>query len=47
MYETCGVHTIMLDDSSESINMFVEKRYPLTKEILEKMLSSRLEAETE
>nr|GEW26130.1 reverse transcriptase [Tanacetum cinerariifolium] len=35
------------NDSSVSINMFVEKRYPLTKEILEKMLSSRLEAETE
>nr|GEY79484.1 hypothetical protein [Tanacetum cinerariifolium] len=31
---------------SMSINMFVEKRYPLTKVILEKMLSSRLEAES-
>nr|GEY99449.1 hypothetical protein [Tanacetum cinerariifolium] len=47
LYETCGVHTLMLDDSSVSINMFVQKRYPLTKEILEKMLSSRLESETE
>nr|GEW89676.1 hypothetical protein [Tanacetum cinerariifolium] len=41
------VQTLMLDDSLVSINMFVEKRYPLTKEILEKMLSSRFEAETE
>nr|GEV71467.1 putative ribonuclease H-like domain-containing protein [Tanacetum cinerariifolium] len=47
LYETCGVRTLMLDDSLVSINMFVEKRYPLTKEILEKMLSLRLEAETE
>nr|GEU45141.1 hypothetical protein [Tanacetum cinerariifolium] len=46
LYKTCGVHTLMLNDSSVSINMFVEKTYPLTKEILEKMLSSRLEAET-
>nr|GEW13821.1 retrovirus-related Pol polyprotein from transposon TNT 1-94 [Tanacetum cinerariifolium] len=47
LYETCGVHTLMLDNSSVSINMFVEKMYALTKEILKKMLSSRLEAETE
>nr|GEY61162.1 ribonuclease H-like domain-containing protein [Tanacetum cinerariifolium] len=47
LYKTCGVHTLMLDDSSVSINMFIEKRYPLTKEILKKMPSSRLEAETE
>nr|GEV88605.1 hypothetical protein [Tanacetum cinerariifolium] len=36
LYETFGVHTLMLDDSLVSINMFVEKMYPLTKEILEK-----------
>nr|GEZ34256.1 ribonuclease H-like domain-containing protein [Tanacetum cinerariifolium] len=47
LYETCGVHTLMLDDSLVFINMFLEKRYPLTKEILEKMLSWRLEAEIE
>nr|GEU88129.1 reverse transcriptase domain-containing protein [Tanacetum cinerariifolium] len=46
LYETCGARTLMLDDSSVSINMFAEKRYPLTKEILENMLSPRLEAET-
>nr|GEX53071.1 hypothetical protein [Tanacetum cinerariifolium] len=46
LYETYGVHTLMLDDSLVSINIFVEKRYPLTKEILEKMLSWRLEAKT-
>nr|GEW25483.1 hypothetical protein [Tanacetum cinerariifolium] len=47
LYETCGIHTLILDDSLVSINMFVAKRYLLTKEILEKMLSSILEAETE
>nr|GEW95801.1 auxilin-like protein [Tanacetum cinerariifolium] len=36
----------LVESSKVSINMFVEKRYPLTKEILQKMLSSRLEAET-
>nr|GEU77558.1 copia protein [Tanacetum cinerariifolium] len=45
-YQTCGVHTLIPDDSLVSSNMFAEKRYPLTKEILEKMLSWILEAET-
>nr|GEY48136.1 hypothetical protein [Tanacetum cinerariifolium] len=31
LYETCGVHTLMLDDSSVSINMFVEKRLKKNK----------------
>nr|GEW65540.1 hypothetical protein [Tanacetum cinerariifolium] len=47
LYETCGVHTLIPNDSLVSINMFVEKKYPLTKEILKKMLSWRLEAKTE
>nr|GEU59758.1 integrase, catalytic region, zinc finger, CCHC-type, peptidase aspartic, catalytic [Tanacetum cinerariifolium] len=34
------------NDPEVSMNMFIEKRYPLTKEIHEKMLSSRLEAAT-
>nr|GEZ11219.1 hypothetical protein [Tanacetum cinerariifolium] len=37
---------VMLDESLVSINMFVKKRYPLIKEILEKTLSWRLEVET-
>nr|GEY19951.1 hypothetical protein [Tanacetum cinerariifolium] len=47
LYETCGVYTLMLYDSLVSVNMFIEKRYPLTKEILKNMLSLRLEAKTE
>nr|GEX66296.1 hypothetical protein [Tanacetum cinerariifolium] len=31
LYETCGVHTLMLDDSLVSINMFVEKRLKKSK----------------
>nr|GEY60066.1 hypothetical protein [Tanacetum cinerariifolium] len=42
-YETSDVKSSIVD---LSINMFVEKRYPLTKEILDKMLSLRLEAKT-
>nr|GFA87539.1 hypothetical protein [Tanacetum cinerariifolium] len=54
-YETLDVKSPIVDYESQnlgtmeavSINMFVEKRYPLTKEILKKMLSWRLEAEIE
>ncbi|GJX91905.1 putative ribonuclease H-like domain-containing protein [Tanacetum coccineum] len=38
LYETCGVHTLMVDDTLMTIHMFVEKKYPLTKETLQKML---------
>nr|GEY13652.1 hypothetical protein [Tanacetum cinerariifolium] len=31
MYETCGVYTLILDDSLVSINMFVEKRLKKSK----------------
>nr|GEU64167.1 putative reverse transcriptase domain-containing protein [Tanacetum cinerariifolium] len=31
LYETCGVHTLMLDDFLVSINMFVEKRLKKSK----------------
>nr|GEV23943.1 hypothetical protein [Tanacetum cinerariifolium] len=50
--DVLDLHKIIMErfpanDPEVSINMFVKKRYPVTKEILEKMLSSRLEAETE
>nr|GEU83992.1 hypothetical protein [Tanacetum cinerariifolium] len=49
--DVLDLHKIVMErfianDPEVSINMFIEKRYPLTKEILEKMLSWRLEAET-
>nr|GEW15037.1 retrovirus-related Pol polyprotein from transposon TNT 1-94 [Tanacetum cinerariifolium] len=54
-YETLDVKSLIVDCESQvlgtnkavSINMLVKKKYPLTKEILEKMLSSRLETKTE
>ncbi|GJW21447.1 putative ribonuclease H-like domain-containing protein [Tanacetum coccineum] len=39
LYENCGVHTLLLDGTLISFHMLVEKKYPFTKEILEKMLN--------
>ncbi|GJU46017.1 hypothetical protein Tco_1203283 [Tanacetum coccineum] len=41
LYENCGVHTLILEDGTE-IHMLAERKYPLTKETLERMLSLRL-----
>ncbi|GJS75216.1 hypothetical protein Tco_0725097 [Tanacetum coccineum] len=40
-YENCGVHTLILEDGTE-IHILVERKYPFTKETLERMLSLRL-----
>ncbi|GJU71315.1 hypothetical protein Tco_1262720 [Tanacetum coccineum] len=37
LYENCGVHILMLEDGTE-FHMLAERKYPLTKETLEKML---------
>ncbi|GKE40843.1 hypothetical protein Tco_1464248 [Tanacetum coccineum] len=47
LYDSCGVHTLFLDGKPMEINMLVEKKYPLIKELLEKMLNLQLEAEEE
>nr|GEX39847.1 hypothetical protein [Tanacetum cinerariifolium] len=47
LYEYFGVHTLLLDDTLVSINMMVDKKYPLTKEMLEIILNLRLEADLE
>ncbi|GJT13730.1 hypothetical protein Tco_0860772 [Tanacetum coccineum] len=44
---SCGVHTLFMDGTSMEINMLVEKKYPLVKELLEKMMNLQLEAEEE
>ncbi|GJX87824.1 putative ribonuclease H-like domain-containing protein [Tanacetum coccineum] len=44
-YENCGVHTLILEDGTE-IHMLAERKYPLTKETLEKMMSLKLVAES-
>ncbi|GJX61536.1 retrovirus-related pol polyprotein from transposon TNT 1-94 [Tanacetum coccineum] len=41
----CGVHILLMDGTLTSFNMLVEKRYPLIKEMLQKMLNWKLEAE--
>ncbi|GJR60691.1 hypothetical protein Tco_1502853 [Tanacetum coccineum] len=47
LYESCGVHSLLLDGTLTCFNMLVEKRYPLIKEMLQKMLNWKLEAEAE
>ncbi|GJS69707.1 putative ribonuclease H-like domain-containing protein [Tanacetum coccineum] len=47
LYECCGVHTLLMDGTLTSFNMLVEKMYPLIKEMLQKMLNWKLEAEAE
>ncbi|GJX91087.1 hypothetical protein Tco_0344413 [Tanacetum coccineum] len=47
LHEYSGVHSLFLDGTSIQINMLVEKKYPLKKEVLEKMINLKLEAEEE
>ncbi|GJU92040.1 hypothetical protein Tco_1304463 [Tanacetum coccineum] len=47
LYKSCRVHTLLMDDTLTSFNMLVEKMYPLIKEMLQKMLNWKLEAEAE
>ncbi|GKA92001.1 hypothetical protein Tco_0813926, partial [Tanacetum coccineum] len=47
LYESCRVHNLFMDGTPMEINMLVEKKYPLIKELLEKMLNLQLEAEEE
>ncbi|GKE29714.1 hypothetical protein Tco_1445098, partial [Tanacetum coccineum] len=47
LYEGYGVHTLFMDGKPMEINMLVEKKYPLVKELLEKMLNLQLESEEE
>ncbi|GJR11527.1 ribonuclease H-like domain-containing protein [Tanacetum coccineum] len=42
-----GVHSLFLDGTSIQINMLVDKKYPLKKEILKKMINLKIEAEEE
>ncbi|GJU20719.1 hypothetical protein Tco_1154061, partial [Tanacetum coccineum] len=41
------VHTLFMDGTHMEINMLIEKKYLLIKELLEKMLNLQLEAEEE
>ncbi|GJV62904.1 putative ribonuclease H-like domain-containing protein [Tanacetum coccineum] len=44
---SCEVHTLLMDGTLTYFNMLVEKRYPLIKEMLQKMLNWKLEAKAE
>ncbi|GJT86999.1 hypothetical protein Tco_1068716 [Tanacetum coccineum] len=46
LYDSCGVH-LLLVDTGICIHMLVEKKYPLTQEMLLRMLSRRLEVDHE
>ncbi|GJZ61994.1 hypothetical protein Tco_0618131 [Tanacetum coccineum] len=46
LYEACGVYILELIDGT-FINMLVERRYPLSKDLLQRMLDLRLEVERE
>ncbi|GKD25511.1 hypothetical protein Tco_1231725, partial [Tanacetum coccineum] len=39
--ENCGVHVLRLEDGTK-INMLAERRYPLNKNTLERMMDLRL-----
>ncbi|GJW25732.1 hypothetical protein Tco_0039543 [Tanacetum coccineum] len=47
LYESCRFHTLFMDGTPMEINMLVEKKYPLIKELLENMLNLQLEVEEE
>ncbi|GKA48581.1 hypothetical protein Tco_0741539 [Tanacetum coccineum] len=42
LHEYSGVHSLFLDGTSIQINMLVEKKYPLKKEILESTMAFEL-----
>ncbi|GJX27706.1 putative ribonuclease H-like domain-containing protein [Tanacetum coccineum] len=47
LHEYSGVHSLFLDGTSIQINMLVDKKYPLKKEILKKMINLKIEEEEE
>ncbi|GKE29438.1 hypothetical protein Tco_1444822, partial [Tanacetum coccineum] len=46
LYDSCGVHLLLMDTGC-SIHMLVDKIYPLTQQMLSRMLSGRLEVDHE
>ncbi|GKA23575.1 hypothetical protein Tco_0709608 [Tanacetum coccineum] len=46
LYDSCGVHLLLMD-TGIAIHMLVEKKYPLTQEMLSRMLNRRLEVDHE
>ncbi|GJS30116.1 hypothetical protein Tco_0490736 [Tanacetum coccineum] len=46
LFDSCGVHLLLMDIGIV-IHMLIEKKYPLTQEMLSRMLSRRLEVDHE
>ncbi|GJV23095.1 hypothetical protein Tco_1375790 [Tanacetum coccineum] len=46
LFDSCGVHVLLMD-TRIAIHMLIEKTYPLTQEMLLRMLSRRLEVDHE
>ncbi|GJW27647.1 hypothetical protein Tco_0044522 [Tanacetum coccineum] len=46
LFDSCGIH-ILLMNNGIAIYMMIEKKYPLTQEMLSKMLSKKLEVDHE
>ncbi|GJW01220.1 hypothetical protein Tco_1556471 [Tanacetum coccineum] len=46
LFDSCGIH-ILLMDNGIAIHMMIVKKYPLTQEMLSKMLSRKLEVDHE
>ncbi|GJU57957.1 putative ribonuclease H-like domain-containing protein [Tanacetum coccineum] len=46
LFDSCGVHVLLMD-TGITIHMLIEKTYPLTQEMLSRMLSRRLEVDHE
>ncbi|GKB00122.1 hypothetical protein Tco_0828115, partial [Tanacetum coccineum] len=46
LFDSCGVHVLLMN-TGVSIHMMIEKKYPLTQEMLSRMLNRRLEVDYE
>ncbi|GJT05462.1 hypothetical protein Tco_0839924 [Tanacetum coccineum] len=46
LFDSCGIH-MLLTHTGIAIHMMIEKKYPLTQEMLSRMLSRRLEVDQE
>ncbi|GJV68991.1 hypothetical protein Tco_1484500 [Tanacetum coccineum] len=45
LFESCGVHVLLMN-TGVAIHMMIEKKYPLTQEMLSRMLNRRLEVDS-
>ncbi|GJX15776.1 hypothetical protein Tco_0216608, partial [Tanacetum coccineum] len=46
LYDFCGIHVLLMENGL-AIHMLTEKKYPLSQEIISKMLKKKLEVDHE